>query len=86
LLLSPQDLAKKFPGKVTLLGDGAALYADLLLGRLKNAVILDKDYWFVQAHNLMELSLEKVKAKEFSSSLTVKPVYLYPKECQIKTR
>ena len=62
------------------------MYGDALLTRIKNAAVLDKDYWIPQAHNLMDLALAKIKAKQFSSALTVKPIYLYPKECQIKTR
>jgi len=85
-LLSLDELVKKFPRKVVILGDAVALYGDALLARIKNATVLDKDYWSVQAHNLIELALAKIKAKQFSSVLTVKPIYLYPKECQIKTR
>jgi hypothetical protein len=62
------------------------LYGDALLTRIKNVTVLDKDYWSPQAHNLISLALAKIKAKQFSLSLTVKPIYLYPKECQIKTR
>ena len=85
-LLSLDELVKKFPRKAVVLGDAVALYGDALLTRIKNATVLDKDYWSPQAHNLMELAVAKIKAKQFSSVLTVKPIYLYPKECQIKTR
>lgn len=85
-LLSLDELVKKFPSKVVILGDAVGLYADALLTRIKNATVLDKDYWSPQAHNLISLALAKIKAKQFYSSLTVKPIYLYPKECQIKTR
>lgn len=85
-LLSLDELVKKFPSKAVLLGDAAALYGDALLARIKDISILDKDYWILQAHNLMSLALGKIKAKQFSSALTIKPIYLYPKECQIKTR
>jgi tRNA threonylcarbamoyl adenosine modification protein YeaZ len=86
LLLSLEELVKKFPSKVVVLGDAVALYGDALLTRIKNATVLDKDYGIPQAHNLMELAVAKIKAKQFSSVLTIKPIYLYPKECQIKTR
>jgi tRNA threonylcarbamoyl adenosine modification protein YeaZ len=85
-LLSLDELVKKFPSKVVILGDAVALYGDALLTRIKNVTVLDKDYWSPQAHNLISLALAKIKAKQFSLSLTVKPIYLYPKECQIKTR
>lgn len=85
-LLSLDELVKKFPNKVVILGDAVDLYRDTFLARIKNATVLDKDFWMPQAHNLMELALAKLKAKQFSSVLTIKPIYLYPKECQIKTR
>jgi tRNA threonylcarbamoyladenosine biosynthesis protein TsaB len=86
LLLNLDQFIKKFPNKAVILGDAVALYGDALLARIKDATVLDKDYWMPQAHSLMELALAKIKAKQFSSALTVKPIYLYPKECQIKTR
>jgi tRNA threonylcarbamoyladenosine biosynthesis protein TsaB len=77
-LLSLDELVKKFPRKVVILGNAVALYSDALLARIKNAVVLDKDHWSVQAHNLIELALVKIKAKQFSSALTVKPIYFKP--------
>ena len=85
-LLSLDEFVKKFPSQVVVLGDAVALYKDALLVQIKHSSVLDKDYWYPQAHNLISLALEKIKAKQFSSVLTIKPIYLYPKECQIKTR
>ena len=77
-------LLKKVKGGSILFGDAVNLYRDIILKNLKGAEILDKDYWYPKAHNLIELSLEKIKAKSFNNAFNVKPVYLYPKECQIK--
>lgn len=85
-LLSLEELIKKFPSEVVVLGDAVALYNDALLAQIKHVTVLDKDYWSPQAHNLISLALGKIKAKQFSSVLTIKPLYLYPKECQIKMR
>ena len=78
--MSLDELVKKFPGKAVILGDAVALYGDALLTRIKNSTVLDKDYWSPQASNLISLALAKIKAKQFSSVLTVKPIYLYPQE------
>jgi len=86
LLLSLDELMQKFPRQAVILGDALDLYGEALLTGIKNVTVLDKDYWSPQPHNLMELALVKIKAKQFSSALTIKPIYLYPKECQIKTR
>ena len=85
-LLSLDEFVSKFPAGAVILGDAAALYRDKLSSRIKGATILDKDYWFPKAHNLIRLALEKIKAKQFSSAQAIKPIYLYPQECQIKTK
>jgi len=72
-LLSLDELVKKFPRKVVILGDAAALYKDALLSRIKDATVLDKDYWSPQARNLIDLALVKIKAKQFSSALNINP-------------
>jgi tRNA threonylcarbamoyl adenosine modification protein YeaZ len=85
-LLTLDELVKNIPAKAVILGDAVGLYQEVLASRIKQAVLLDKDYWLPQAHNLMELALAKIKAGQFTSPQAVKPIYLYPKECQIKTR
>jgi len=85
-LLNLDEFVKKFASKPVIIGDAAALYRDKMLSRIKGAIILDKDYWFPKAHNLLKLALAKIRARQFSSAQTIKPIYLYPQECQIKTR
>jgi tRNA threonylcarbamoyladenosine biosynthesis protein TsaB len=85
-LLSLNEFVKKFRSKPLILGDAVALYGDKMISGIKGASVLDKDYWRPRGHNLMELALAKIKAKQFTSALNVKPIYLYPKECQIKIK
>ncbi|MFA4854675.1 MAG: tRNA (adenosine(37)-N6)-threonylcarbamoyltransferase complex dimerization subunit type 1 TsaB [Candidatus Omnitrophota bacterium] len=85
-LLSLDEFIKKFNRHPVILGDAVSVYGDKMLSGMKGARLLDKDYWFPAPRNLMDLALAKIKAGQFSSALTVKPIYLYPKECQIKTR
>lgn len=86
-LVNPDEFLKKFKAtKPVILGDAIPLYGDKISAGIKGAILLDKDYWPLKAHNLMELALQKIKSKQFTSALKVKPIYLYPKECQIKTR
>lgn len=86
-LLSLDEFLKKFrTTKPIILGDAIPLYGDKISARLKGVTFLDKDYWPLKAHNLMELALIKIKSQQFSSAQKVKPIYLYPKECQIKKK
>jgi len=87
LLLNLNEFIKKFRRATpVILGDALALYRNKILTHIKGATVLDKDYWNLNPHNLIMLALAKVKAGQFSSALTVKPIYLYPKECQIKIK
>jgi len=84
LLISPQELAKTAPSGSVILGDAAQLHKQTLLSQVKGVTILDKDYWYPKAHNLVKLALEKIRAKKKTSPLAIEPIYLYPKECQIR--
>ena len=87
LLLSLEEFLKKFnAASPIVLGDAIALYGDKIGAAIKGATLLDKDYWPLKAHNLMELACLKVKFKQFTSAQNVKPIYLYPQECQIKIK
>ncbi|MCG2713827.1 MAG: tRNA (adenosine(37)-N6)-threonylcarbamoyltransferase complex dimerization subunit type 1 TsaB [Candidatus Omnitrophica bacterium] len=85
-LLTLDEFISKFNHKPIILGSAVSLYREKLLSSIKGARVLDKDHWRLQAHNLIDLALTKIKARQFSSALTIKPIYLYPKECQIKIR
>ena len=84
MLVGIDALLKKVKGESIMLGDAAGLYRDSILKNLKGAEILDKDYWYPKARNLIELALEKIKANELNDAFNIRPLYLYPKECQIK--
>lgn len=92
LLLGWNDFAKMVrkinSGKskarqIKFLGDAAALYKEKILGEIRGAKIQDRDCWYPKGHVIMELALERIAQKKYSGSAEVKPIYLYPKECQI---
>lgn len=66
------------------LGDALGLYKNKILSGMHNAVILDKDYWYPAGRNIISLAKEMIDKKKISSALALKPIYLYPKECQVK--
>ncbi len=91
LLLREDEFFKKIKKKIALkkgnniiiLGDAVGLYKEKLLAVLKGVKILDKDYWYPQGRNIIELAKEKIKDKKLNTAFEIKPIYLYPKECQI---
>jgi tRNA threonylcarbamoyl adenosine modification protein YeaZ len=84
MLLTETEFLKKVPRNAIITGDALNLYKEKILRYVKGAKLLEKDYWYPKAHNIIELALDKVKEKKFSDSFKIKPIYLYPKECQIK--
>ena len=86
MLLTPDEFLGKLKNikQTKILGDAVTLYKEKILRNIKGATILDKDYWYPKAGNIIELAQEKIKDKKFDNPFKVKPVYLYPKECQIR--
>jgi len=85
MLLTMDELLKKSGTreKTAVLGDAIGLYKQDLT-RMKNAALLDKDYWYPNGRNLMKLAIEAAASGKAGNAFGIKPVYLYPKECQIR--
>ncbi|MCX5706657.1 MAG: hypothetical protein NTW13_03190, partial [Candidatus Omnitrophica bacterium] len=64
--------------------DALNLYRDDILSNNRQVTLLDKDYWYPKAGNIITLALERVKGKKLSDLHSLNPLYLYPKECQIR--
>jgi len=83
-LLTKEELVLKFKKDVLFFGDASGLYKDYLLKHVKLATVLERDFWYPQAHNIILVAKEMVQLKKPSNAFGVLPIYLYPKECQIK--
>lgn len=84
LLLTREELFKRLKYPPVLLGDAIDLYKTEFLSNIKGARLLDKDCWYPRGNNIVMLALEMVKSKDITDCFDVKPIYLYPKECQIR--
>jgi tRNA A37 threonylcarbamoyladenosine modification protein TsaB len=84
MLLTMDELFKKVKASSIILGDALSLYREVILRKIKGATLLDKDYWYPKAHNIIVLAQERIKEKKLDNPFDIKPIYLYPKECQIK--
>jgi len=83
LLLSVYELMKRIKGEAVFLGDGINLYREEMLKLKKYAVFLEERYWYPRAGNLVKLALGKIKKYKESDLARLKPIYLYPKDCQV---
>ena len=84
MLLRCKDLLKKIKPGSMMLGDAIALYKEDILNAARGVIILDKDCWYPKGRNIIKLALESIKAKKITSAFEIKPIYLYPKECQVR--
>lgn len=83
LLTEGQFLEKARPNSI-ILGDAVALYGEGILRKVKGARVLEKDYWYPRPGNIIELARERIKERKYSNPFEVLPIYLYPKECQVR--
>lgn len=89
LLVTMDDLIKKiksakYKAKLIFLGDAIPLYRDKLIQELGEVIFTDKDCWYPKGHNIIEQALIKIKNRKISNTFDIEPIYLYPKECQIR--
>jgi len=86
-LLSIEELLKKIKTPITFLGDGLKVYKDniISIGLEGISFALESD-WYPKAANIGMLGYEKLRLKKKDNVLKLSPLYIYPKECQIKKR
>lgn len=89
LLLTIEGLVKKINlirnrPPVFFLGDAITLYEEEMLHICNEAVFLGEEYWYPRAANLIQLALGKLDRLKKMDLTKLKPIYLYPKDCQVK--
>lgn len=84
MLISPDEFCRIVRAHSFVLGDAAGLYRQDMLKNIKGVNLVEKDDWYPMAHNLIDIALEKIKSKKVTDAFEIKPIYLYPKECQVK--
>lgn len=91
LLISADDLlkiiSKTNPKDEPLIftGDGISIYKDFLEKRLKRKVKFSSpEFWYPTPQSLISLAKKKIEEKRFCEPDRILPLYLYPKECQVR--
>jgi len=83
-LINVEDLLKITPKGAIFLGDGLNLYKSTIISLVENSFILDEEFFWPRGTNIIRLAIERIKKKNFADLTALKPIYLYPKECQIQ--
>jgi tRNA threonylcarbamoyladenosine biosynthesis protein TsaB len=84
MLLSQEKFLEKIRDNVVVFGDAVDLYREKIAMKAAGVSILERDSWYPKGHNIIALALEKIKGRKPVRKTDVEPIYLYPKECQIK--
>ncbi|MBU0758827.1 MAG: tRNA (adenosine(37)-N6)-threonylcarbamoyltransferase complex dimerization subunit type 1 TsaB [Candidatus Omnitrophica bacterium] len=84
LLLTIDKLIKKIKGPAVFLGDGLNLYRRDIEKSKKDSIFLEEEYWYPRAGNLIKLAVGKHKISKKLALGKLKPIYIYPKDCQVK--
>ncbi|MDP8230669.1 MAG: tRNA (adenosine(37)-N6)-threonylcarbamoyltransferase complex dimerization subunit type 1 TsaB [Candidatus Gorgyraea atricola] len=80
LLIKMNELLKKVKKDAIFLGDGISIYKD----KIGRGIFLEEKYWYPKAGNLIKLALPKIKRTKKCNLAKLEPIYLYPKDCQVK--
>ncbi|MBL7081717.1 MAG: tRNA (adenosine(37)-N6)-threonylcarbamoyltransferase complex dimerization subunit type 1 TsaB [Candidatus Omnitrophica bacterium] len=85
LLIGIEDLFNKIGSEeqIVFLGDGLLRYQEFIERRIKSGIILNENFYYPQAGNLLRIAQQLIQRKSFSDPFRLGPIYLYPKECQI---
>jgi len=83
LLINIKDLLKRINKKTIFLGDGLLLFRKII-EKKKEVIFTNEKLWYPKASNLVFLALEKFNKGQFTDTDKLVPLYLYPKECQIR--
>lgn len=85
LLLSIKELLNRISEPTTFLGDGIRLYKNDILQKLgQTAKFAPEPLWYPKAAIIGRLGFDRLKAGEKDNIFSLSPLYIYPKECQIK--
>ena len=86
LLINIEEFLKRISHYklVTFLGDGLSLYQSRLRKKMRDSIFLKENTWYPRARNLIKLALDLIDEGRFKDARRIKPIYLYPKECQIR--
>jgi tRNA threonylcarbamoyladenosine biosynthesis protein TsaB len=85
LLTDIPGLLKQVSGEVWFIGDGINLYRrQIKQGLGKRANFALSGQWFPRAVNLAKLAQARFHSRKFNDIDKLVPIYLYPKECQIR--
>ncbi len=85
LLMSVDSLLKKINKKTIFVGDALYLYRDKIIQYKKSfSAFSDAQFWYPKIDSLVKIAYERFKKRQFVNPKSIAPIYLYPRECQVR--
>ena len=86
LLLPFEKLLRRLKGEILFLGDAILLYGEKLSKSKRIKPIFAKErFWYPEASRALSLARERFLKGQLEDVEHLAPLYLYPKECQIRS-
>lgn len=87
MLLEIEEFLSRVKSQVLFLGDGIKIYKDIILkSGISRDSLTPEAIWYPQAETIGMLGQRKIKSRGKDNVFTLAPLYIYPKECQIKKK
>jgi len=79
------ELLGGIKGDAVFIGDGLAVYGDYIRDNFKYAAVFaPKSGWYPKAGTIARLGYEMIKNKDFEDTDRFTPLYVYPKDVQVR--
>lgn len=86
-LLPVKAFLKKLNQRAVFTGDAIAIYKDTIIKNMSDkAEFADERFWYPLPESLLDCAREKISAGDFLDLNSAAPIYLYPKECQMRNK
>ena len=84
LLVTREEFIKKSKPDTLFIGDGVGLIKSDIVDKHKGAKFALSDLWYPEADTIAMLGFERLKKRKKDNLFTLNPLYIYPKECQVR--
>lgn len=84
MLAGVDELVTAVPSGSVFTGDAILRYRDTFTRSVAGARCMESGFWYPKARHLITLALENIRRKKVMTAARLVPLYLYPKECQIR--
>lgn len=79
-------LLRRIKKNTLFVGDALYLYQDKIRQKKGLCFFAEENLWLARIENLAEIASMRFQKKSFDDAKSILPIYLYPKECQVRRK